>query len=199
MALFQVFRKCFPHYQNGSQEGFVLLNSCNQPISRGSIKLRSSSIEDLPIINPNYLYKTEDTACMIRAIRLAVNLSQTNSFQRVEAKIWLPTFNQCKNFGPTDADLKSNQPSDRFLECIIRVAAVTAHHPGGTCSIGTYTDDVLDMEMKVRGVEKLRVIDASVLPTPISGTPHATLVATAQYGADLVLNEYNIKYSKRIN
>lgn len=128
---------------------------------------------------------------MIRAIRLAVNLLDTNYFQQAGAKMWWPKFDQCRNFGSTDADFQSNQPSDRFLECVIRIAAVTAHHPGGTCSVGPYADDVLDTEMKVRGVKKLRVIDASVLPTPISGTPHATLVAIAQFGADLVLNEYN--------
>lgn len=158
------------------------------------MRLKSNLTEDLPIINPKYLHKDEDIACMVRAIRLAVDLLQTRHFQKVGAKIWWPKFNQCRNFEPTLNDFQTNYPSDRFLECIIRTAAVTAHHAGGTCSIGANVDDVLDMKMRVRGVKKLRVIDASILPTPISGTPHASLIAIAHYGADLILNDYNGKY-----
>lgn len=186
----QVFRESFPHYQNGSQEGFVILSTCNQPSSRGYVKLRSKLVADLPIVNPNYLHNSEDVACMIRSLRLAVELMNTEYFQQVGAKIWWPKFNECRNFEPSKLDIQTNYPTDRYLECIIRMTAVTAHHPGGTCAIGTHVDDVLDTRMHVRGVENLRVIDASVLPTPISGTPHTILVALAKYSADLILNDY---------
>lgn len=192
-SFLKVFQQNFPFYKVANQEGFVLLNTCNQPRSRGDVKLASNFVADPPLINPNYLHKDEDISCMIRAIRVGVHLLKTSHFQRIGAKIFWPKFSQCSNFGPVDSDFITNEPSDRFLECIIRIAAVTAHHPGGTCAIGTEANDVLDSQTRVRGVQNLRVIDASILPTAISGTPHAVLVAVAQYGADLVLKNYNDK------
>lgn len=57
-----------------------------------------------------------------------------------------------------------NGVNDRYLECIIRVGAVTAHHPGGSCSVGKTNKSCIDSRMRVRGVKRLRVIDASTIP-----------------------------------
>lgn len=182
--LLQTFQRNFPFHRDADQEGFVLLNTCNQPKSRGSVQLYSSQIKEAPKINPNYLENASDVACMMRSIRLAMQLVGTQAFRKVNAVIHWPEFKQCSNFGPPRS--KRVQPNDRYLECLIRVASVTAHHPGGSCAVGS----VLDAKMRVRGVKSIRVVDASMLPTPVSGTPHASIVAVAEYAAEQILRQF---------
>lgn len=187
---FQTFRASFPYYSNGSQEGLVLLSSCDQPTSRGYLTLKSRHAMDLLRINPNYLATTDDIACTTRAIRLAVQLMSTKYFQRMNATIVWPAFKNCKNLGPFPEDFETNQPSDRYLECVIRTSGTTAHHPGGSCSIGKSARSPLDARFRVRGVQGLRVVDASVLPTPVSGTPHSMLIAIAEHASRAILKDY---------
>lgn len=165
-----------------------MLNTCNQPLSRGRVDLYSNRIADMPKIHPNYLSHDADVTCMIRSIRLAVQLMETRPFRRMNATIHWPEYKQCKNFGPAKG--KRVAQNDRYLECLLRVSGVTAHHPGGTAAIGNSSSSVLDSQMRVRGVKQLRVIDASVLPTPVSGTPHTSIVAVAEYAANLILSQF---------
>lgn len=157
-------------------------------MSRGKIQLNTNHIRNMPLINPNYLQNDADISCIIRSINLATKLMETNQFRSVNAIIQWPEFDECKIFGPSKQP--SNEQTDRYLECIIRVGGITAHHPGGTCAIGNKSESVLDGHMKVRGVKNVRVIDASTLPTPVSGTPHTSIVALAEYAADLILNDF---------
>lgn len=102
-----------------------------------------------------------------------------------------PHLKQCGNFGPFPGDFVTNEPSDRYLECVMRTTGTTAHHPGGTCSIGTGDDSPLTGNFNVRGVERVRVVDASVLSSPVSGTPQGVLVAIAEFASKLILMEYS--------
>lgn len=164
------------------------MNTCNQPLSRGHVELYSNRIADMPKINPNYLSHEADVSCMIRSIRLAIELMETKPFRHMNATIHWPEYGQCKNFGPAKG--KRVAQNDRYLECLLRVGAATAHHPGGTAAIGNTSSSVLDSQMKVRGVKRLRVVDASILPMPVSGTPHTSIVAVAEYAANLILNHF---------
>ena len=182
-----VYRSYFPLHHNKSQEGFIFLSTCHQPKSRGSIFLQNSKADTAPIINPNYLKNPHDVKCMRKAIRLIANVIETEPFQKMNAKIHWPKLENCINFGPFDEDFKTNRPNDRYLECILRTAAMTGHHPGGTCAIGNASDSVVDNQLKVNGVQGLRVVDASVLPAPTSGVPNSVIVAVAERAADLIL------------
>lgn len=139
----------------------MLLNTCYQPLSRGTIRLTSNRIHDSPEIDLNYLESQADVDCNIRAIRMAMRLIATDSFKAVNAKIRWPQFGHCRNFLSND----ENDITDRYLECIIRVGALTAHHPGGSCAIGKSPNSALDNQMRVRGVRRLRVVDASAIPS----------------------------------
>lgn len=139
------------------------MNTCYQPLSRGFVRLTSSRIQDSPAIDPHYLDSQADVECIIRAIRMAMSLISTDTFKAVQAKIHWPQFKECRNFLPNDEiDI-----TDRYLECMIRVAALTAHHPGGSCAIGESANSALDNQMRVRGVRRLRVIDASAIPSKL--------------------------------
>ena len=76
---------------------------------------------------------------------------------------------------------------DAALDAFVRSTAVTIFHPVGTCAMGGGEDAVVDYELRVRGVEGLRVIDASIMPTLVSGNTNAAAVAIGEKGADLVL------------
>ncbi|XP_055904168.1 neither inactivation nor afterpotential protein G [Eupeodes corollae] len=182
------FRALFPLYYNSTQEGLVLISTCLQPESRGFVTIRNNNVRRNPLINPNYLAEIEDVNCTIRAIRKSVKIVTSDAFSLLKPKIYWPKIRECSNFGPFERDLKWNQPSDNYLECILRYVGLTSHHPGGSCAMGlTKFDGVVDQELRVHGVKGLRIIDASVLPTPISGNPNSIIVAMAIRGAAFIL------------
>uniref|UniRef100_A0A182PGV0 Glucose-methanol-choline oxidoreductase N-terminal domain-containing protein n=1 Tax=Anopheles epiroticus TaxID=199890 RepID=A0A182PGV0_9DIPT len=184
----ETFRAFFPSYQNTSQEGFLFLSTCHQPASRGSIFLRDRHIDSEPFFNPNYLKDRSDIECMIKAIRLAARTVRTDAFRRIGAHLHWPNIKRCSNFGPP-VDGTKEEPSDRFLECILRTSALTGHHPGGTAAIGLHAEAVVDNELRVNGVKGLRVVDASIFPAPVSGTPNSVVIAVAEKGSDIILQE----------
>jgi choline dehydrogenase len=176
------FRAVFPLHANSSQEGFVALSTCYKPKSRGSIKLDVKNFGNDFLIDPNYLKHDDDMACMRKAIKLNMNMIESRAFRAIGARIHWPKLRGCQNFGPFDE--VDYAPSDRYLDCLLRHAALTAHHPGGTCSLGRVVDD----DLSVIGVSNLRVVDASVLPTPVSGYPNSVIVALAERAAELILS-----------
>lgn len=187
--LLQTFRATFPYYANGSQEGLVLLNACNQPLSRGSITLSSRRPNDRVYVNPSYLEDNQDVSCTIRAIRLAVDMIETEPFRRLGARIVWPRFKKCQNFGPFEEDFQTNRPLNSYLECLVRTSGTTAHHPGGTCAIGQQPTSPVDSKFRLRGVAGVRVMDASVLPIPVSGTPHSVLIRMAERASNVILQD----------
>ncbi|XP_052890507.1 neither inactivation nor afterpotential protein G [Anopheles moucheti] len=179
------FRAFFPSFQNTSQEGFLFLSTCHQPSSRGAIFLRDRHIDSVPFYNPNYLKDRADIECMIKAIRLAARTVRTDAFRRIGAHLHWPAIKRCSNFGPPVNS--SEEPSDRFLECLLRTTALTGHHPGGTAAIGRHGEAVIDNQLRVYGVHGLRVVDASVFPAPVSGTPNSVVIAVAEKGSELIV------------
>lgn len=176
----ETFRAFFPLHANASQEGFVALSTCLLPRSRGRVRMKSNF--DVSI-DPAYLSDDYDMECMRNAIRLNVRMIKSKAFQRLGAKIHWPHLKACQNFGPFDEDF----PTDRYLDCILRYGALTAHHPGGTCAIGK----VIDENFKVIGVEKVRVADGSVLPNPVSGFPNSIIIAIAELASKIILRQSN--------
>lgn len=137
------FRAFFPFYGNPNQEGLVMLSTCLLPKSRGSIKLNPKNLRGEPLIDPEYLKVDSDMECMRNATHMVMKLIKTEAFQKIGAKIHWPKLKACENFGPFTTDDNNFSPSDRYLDCLIRHAALTAHHPGGTCAIGAVVDNNL--------------------------------------------------------
>ncbi|KYN31930.1 Neither inactivation nor afterpotential protein G [Trachymyrmex septentrionalis] len=171
----------FPSYNDSRHEGFIYLVTCLQPKSRGSITLRSSNIYDPPKINPAYLQDPDDVMCTYRAINLALETLNTRLFREYGAKVHVPDFEECRH-------LRQNYRDVDYSECVIRIAGLTSHHPCGTCRISAEDDAVVDEELRVKGVSGLRIMDASVMPSPISGPPNSVLVAMAERASDVILD-----------
>jgi choline dehydrogenase len=179
----KTFRAFFPLHANSSQEGFVALSTCYKPKSRGSIKLDLKKSGNDFLIDPEYLKNDDDMTCMRNAVKLNIKMIQSSAFQAIGAKIHWPKLRECQNFGPF-ADVEDYIPSDRYLDCLLRHAALTGHHPGGTCSLGSVVDD----DLRVIGVKKLRVVDGSVIPFPVSSYPNTVLIAIVERAVKNILN-----------
>ncbi|KAI8129862.1 Neither inactivation nor afterpotential protein G [Lucilia cuprina] len=191
------FRALFPRYFNTSQEGFVIISNCLQPKSRGNVKIQNANIRKNPLIDPNYLAEQQDVECTIKAIRAAVEIVTSFSFSELGPKIHWPRIKECANFGPFERDFLLNNPSDHYLECILRYVGLGSHHAAGTCTMGNNPENsVVDSNFKVHGIKNLRVIDASVFPTPISGYPNSIVVGLATRGAAMILRDYKRNISK---
>ncbi|XP_050679382.1 neither inactivation nor afterpotential protein G isoform X2 [Leptidea sinapis] len=198
----QVFRDIFPFHNDSHKEGFVFLATCVQPRSRGSVTVNDVSTTVPVAVNPNYLHQGWDVQCIIKAIRRAERLLSTKPFREIGARLHWPRPERClslwrysrqeqlavqkrrKKSSSQSADYPVRSPPDEYLECVIRETAVTGHHASGTCSGGT----VVDSSLRVKNVSGLRIMDASVLPSPLSLYPNSVIIAMAEKAVDLIRN-----------
>ena len=147
--------------------GFTLAVSQCQVESRGSVAIRSANPADPPAIRYNYLASENDRRMMVEGLKIVRRIAQTPPLAGYVAEEALP--------GP------AVRSDEEWLD-FCRRAGETVFHPASTCSIGP----VVDSRLKVKGVERLRVIDASVMPAVPSGNINAAVIAVAEKGADLV-------------
>lgn len=143
------------------------------PTSRGYITLQSNHPADHPYIEPNYLSTEHDRQVMIDGVRWARKILASQAFE---------PFKSHEVFPGDDA-----QTDEEILE-FIRERAETIYHPVGTCKMGADTDPmaVVDNQLRVRGVEGLRVVDASVMPSLVGGNTNAPTIMIAERAADFI-------------
>jgi choline dehydrogenase-like flavoprotein len=141
------------------------------PRSRGRVRLASSHVGDAPRVDAGLFSDADDVAPILRGLRLARQLCTSDAFARYQAHEALPG--------------RAIQ-SDTELTAYLRRAAATAHHPVGTCRMGTDNTAVVDPALRVRGINALRVVDASVFPGIVGGNTNAPVVMVAEKAADLV-------------
>jgi choline dehydrogenase len=140
------------------KEGFTVAPALIQPTSRGHVRLASADWRDAPIIEGNHLGTDRDLAAIVRAIEAARELGSKAALDSVREAEVLP--------GPKAA-------SRQDLIDLARTAAASFGHAVGTATIGTGADAVVDSELRVHGLRGLRVADASVMPSIISGPTNA--------------------------
>ncbi len=145
-----------------------------RPTSRGSVQIKSRDPLAAPALQPNYLSTEIDCRTMIEGVRLARRLAHTKALAPLIAAEYRPG---------DDA-----QSDDEILE-FVRNYGATIFHPVGTCKMGADMDAVVDSRLKVHGVGGLRVVDASIMPTLVSGNTNAPVVMIAEKAADLILQD----------
>jgi choline dehydrogenase len=145
-----------------------------RPESRGWLRIRSPYAQIPPAIQPNYLSTQADKDTLIAGLRIARGIFQTAAMQKYVAEEFLP--------GPL---AKSDED---FLDHI-RQTAGTTYHPTSTCMMGSHERAVVDAALRVHGIEGLRVIDASIMPTVVSGNTNAATIMIAEKGVEMILGE----------
>jgi len=140
--------------------------------SEGSVRLRSADPRAKPLIHLNWLSEPDEMAAMVAACRYARELAGSGPLGDIVERNLDP--------GPGVA-------SDEQLEAWIRAECQHTYHPACTCRMGGEDDGALDPELRVRGVDGLRVVDASSLPTITSGNTNAPVIMVAERTADLIL------------
>ncbi|MFC7541636.1 GMC family oxidoreductase [Siccirubricoccus deserti] len=147
-------------------------NFCQcRPDSRGTLALRSPDVTDKPSIRANYLTHPNDVRVMLEAAKLARRITATQPFAGLIEEEMAP--------GP------AAQTEEDFLD-YLRSSGTTVYHPCGTNRMGTDDRAVVDTALRVRGVEGLRVVDASVFPLVPSSNIHPAVLMTAERAAEMI-------------
>jgi choline dehydrogenase len=150
--------------------GFTFIFSVCRPKSRGEITLRDKDGR-MPRILANYMTHTDDMRIMLAGFRIASQIAATEPFRSLVTEQLRP--------GP---DVKS----DEQIEDYVRKAGWTVYHPCGTCRMGEDDGAVVDNQLRVRGIDGLRVVDASVMPTIPSPNIHPATIMVAEKGSAIV-------------
>jgi choline dehydrogenase-like flavoprotein len=141
-----------------------------RPKSRGSVDLASAHPEAAPLIDPAYYRDADDLEQMVVGYKLARRVLDAPPLSRLYTR---ELFTRGVR---TDEDIRA----------ILRARTDTIYHPAGTCAMGTDGMAVVDPQLRVRGVEALRVADASIMPTPIGGNTNAPCIMIGEKAADMI-------------
>ena len=153
----------------------VTISGCQlRPESRGKIVIGSPDPHDYPAIHPNYLSTPLDQQTVVASMRLARKLTQTNALSKFIVQEKVPGAKVT-----TDEDL---------LE-MARNISQTIYHPTSTCKMGSDKMAVVDHRLKVHGIARLRVVDASIMPTITSGNTNAPTIMIAEKASDMILED----------
>jgi choline dehydrogenase len=153
--------------------GATLNSAYMRPRSRGTVRLASSNPNDAPLIDPNYWSDPYDKEMSLRGLRLAREIMNQAALKPFLKREHLP-----------GAELSTDEELFKYA-C---ANAKTDHHPVGTCRIGHDEMAVVTPDLKLRGLEGLRVCDASIMPTITTGNTNAPAIMIAEKASDMIVN-----------
>jgi choline dehydrogenase/4-pyridoxate dehydrogenase len=155
-------------------DGFGCRVALLRPTSRGRVFLKSPNCDDHPAIKQNFLSTDVDR----RVLRNSIHI-----LRRVAAQ------DELRPYILDEVEPGADAIEDSDIDAFVRRTGVTCHHPVGTCRMGTASDTmaVVDPALRVRNVEALRVVDASVMPDIVGGNTNAPVIMIAEKAADMIL------------
>jgi len=169
-----LFGNLTPEYPEGglaSRHGIALTAYVNRPRSTGQVTLSSADPLDRPRIDPRYFSDPDDLRCLVAGVRWNLAILYGKAFDDIRGTELSP-----------GVDIRD----DAGLEEFVRRTASTTWHPTTTCRMGADATAVVDPALRVNGVTGLRVVDASVMPTIVSGNTNAPVIMIAEKAADLI-------------
>lgn len=164
---------------NADSESNIVFVELLRPESTGKILLKTNSPFDAPKIIPNYFEKRSDMDALVGGIKILTNFLDTKSFKQHEGELTRIPLEECDRL---------EYQSDEYWKCYISFLATTVYHPMGTCKMGPDSDKhaVVDSELRVKNIKKLRVIDASIMPKMPSANINGATIMIAERGAEFI-------------
>lgn len=157
-----------------SGPAFTLLPTLVQPKSRGFLKLGKGVNPDHLDIQPNFLDDNRDLQALIEAVKICKDISHEPALKKIIKKQLTPSLN-----------------SDQAIIDFIRTSCMSYAHPVGTCAMGMAEESVVDPQLKVYGVQGLRIADASVMPNITSGNTNAPTLMIGEFASKLITTQWN--------
>ncbi|MGZ9067598.1 MAG: GMC family oxidoreductase, partial [Burkholderiales bacterium] len=152
--------------------GFTVLVRLLRPESRDTVLIRSADPLQPPVIRPNYFSTARDREILVAGMKLAQSIVDSPAMRRYVARAHEPP-RPCQHDGEWQE--------------YVRTRGGISFHPVGTCRMGNDERAVVDERLRVRGFERLRVVDASIMPTIVSGNTNAPTIMIGEKGADMIL------------
>ena len=142
-----------------------------RPDSRGSLRLASADPAAAPLIDPAFLSERADMQRMVQGFKIMRRILQQPALA---------------GLGGRELQASAAAQSDDQIEAFIRSRADTIYHPVGSCRMGSGPQDVVDAQLRVHGMQGLRVVDASIMPRIVSGNTNAPTIMIAEKASDLI-------------
>ncbi|XP_032526752.2 glucose dehydrogenase [FAD, quinone] [Danaus plexippus] len=149
------------------------------PKSRGRLEIASADPFEYPKIYANYLTHPDDVKTLVEGIKFAIRLSETKALKKYGMRLDKTPVKGCE---------KIKFGCDAYWECAVRVQTAPENHQAGSCKMGPRGDPtaVVDNLLQVQGLDRLRVVDASVMPSVTSGNTNAPVIMIAERAADFI-------------
>ncbi|KAJ8664962.1 hypothetical protein QAD02_006624 [Eretmocerus hayati] len=163
--------------------GYFIWPMLLQPKSRGRILLTNSNPESKPKIIAGYFEDKDDIRVMIEGIKWSLKISETEAMKEIGSTLVHKPVLGCEHF---------KMHSDQYWECVVRTQSMSIYHWSGACKMGAVEDPtaVVDTKLRVKGIERLRVVGASIMPKVISGHPNIPTIAIGEKSAEDIKCEW---------
>lgn len=167
-----------------NKDAWTIMPLLLRPRSRGFVKLQSKNPFAPPLMTANYFDDPLDVLTMVEGAKIAIKTANAKVFRQFGSRLYQRPLPNCKHH---------KFLSDAYLECGIRTISMTIYHQCGTAKMGPHNDPmaVVDPRLRVYGIKGLRVIDASVMPTVVSGNTNAAVIMIGEKGADMIKQDWN--------
>lgn len=156
------------------EEGFMPYFNLSRPQSRGTVLAKSADPRQLPALDPNFFAVPDDLRVMRDGLRISRDIVAQKAFDDIRGTEYAPGV---------------NATSDAALDDYIKDNCNSVYHPVGTCKMGADSMAVVNDRLQVHGIERLRVVDASVMPTLTSGNTNAPTIMIGERAADFILGK----------
>lgn len=184
-----LYDRVYKPLENGVDQWMVMVMLFH-PKSSGYLELKDKNPFHWPKFYLNYFQHEEDVETLLEGIKEAIRISQSPAMQRLGTRIHDIPLQNCEHLG---------FGSDDYWRCSIRTLSVTLHHQVGTCKMGPTTDAsaVVDPQLRVQGVHRLRVADCSIIPVPPTSHTNAVSFMIGEKAADMIKAYWDGRSSRK--
>lgn len=178
-----VYNKVYKPTEN--RDGFIVFPMIMLPKSKGRVWLKDANPFRHPLIDPNYFADDRDLDVAVAGVRIVQRMLKTDAMKKLNAKLLdtpLPGCDQHK------------YDTDAYWKCSARQISFTIYHLSGTCKMGPDRDPaaVVDPRLRVRGINNLRVVDASIMPVIPAAHTNGPTIMIGEKGADMIKEDWNV-------